>query len=93
MVYRSKSLIDKTLDIDVDEFHDCTLTNCTLQYSGGHVNLHDVVMKGCTWKLLGAALGTIDLLRYINSTSGGSYVVDQIIEQIRLPYSSSDPVN
>lgn len=93
MIYRGATLTGINLDIDLDEFYECTLFNCTLRYSGGSINLHNTVTTGCAWSLEGPARSTIDLLRYINSTSGGPYVVDQFIDHIRTPYSSSGPLN
>jgi hypothetical protein len=93
MIYRNETLTDKSFDVDADEFYDCKLVRCTLRYNGGTINLHDTVTNECGWTIEGAARSTVDFLRYLNNTSGGRFVVDQIISEIRSPYSPSGPVN
>jgi hypothetical protein len=82
MTYRNATLEGKTLDLDEDQFHNCTIIKCTLQYGGGGVVLNDCKMHGNSWKFVNAALRTIDILHYVFLT-GGQEVIEHVIRRIK----------
>ncbi len=82
MVQKNETVEGKLLDLDADQFHDCTIVRCTLQYGGGGVVLNNCKMQGNSWQFVGAALRTIDILHYVYLT-GGQDVIEHVIRRIK----------
>ena len=54
---------NETVVIDGKHLIDCTLLNCTLEYSGGPVILERTELRGCHYVFRGQAQRTVALLK------------------------------
>ncbi len=59
----SQLIEDELIQIDLKHFVDCTLVNCTLEYSGEDVIFERTAMHGCRHIFYGRARQTIHYLQ------------------------------
>jgi hypothetical protein len=77
MTHTGQTLADTTVELDGNEFVDCTIERCTLVYRGGGLpsfrggRVHD-----CTFSLQDAADRTVELLRSIKLVQGEQAIKD-----------------
>ena len=62
---RHAAFQDETVVLDGKHFIDCTLQNCTLEYSGGPVILERTHLRGCQYVFFGQAQSTVRLLQEV----------------------------
>ena len=85
-VHKKESLINQTLILDGNEFHDCELKHCNLIYKGREaVKLEHCHIAACTWQFEDAALRTVIMLKGLYQSG---HVGKEIVEAIFLDVHS-----
>lgn len=84
MRYESNTFVDMTLDLEGNEFVQCTFKRCTLVYSGGdHIHLDGCKFVNCKWGFKGAAARTVDFLSRFYQHPAFRPLVEGTLEKIR----------
>jgi len=87
--YEDGTFEDTRVDLDGNQFTNCSFRGCTLVYSGGtDVGIVGCNFVDCTWELDGAAAATVAFLRGIYhgiQDGDGQQVVRQLWQQIEQP--------
>ena len=90
MRYDNKTIANRSVLLDGDQFIGCRFNGCVVQYAGGVIPLLSECKfdNRCVWQFIGAADLTIKFLRIIYNDSGDSNIADQIIKVIKHPIGS-----
>ena len=60
---QGQTILGESLDIDNKYFIDCTLEDCTLEYSGRPVTFERTHLRGCRYVFHGLAKTTVQFLQ------------------------------
>lgn len=75
MRHERLALVRETVDIDGNEYVECSFLHCKIQFGGTALpTLVSCSFDGCTWKLVGAAALTAEFLRGIHNDGGQTLV-------------------
>ena len=61
-IVRGQCIDGELLEVDGNHFIDCNLTECILQYAGGHVVMERTRVTGCHHVFVGPARLTVNSL-------------------------------
>lgn len=75
-IIQDKWISKEILRIDGTHFIDCILTECVLQYGGGHVVMERTRVKGCHHVFLGSARLTLNYLEAMELIPPNPLTVD-----------------
>jgi hypothetical protein len=86
MKFDQKTFTKESIELDFNEFKDCTFKDCTLSYLGyGLFTLNGCRFENVAWRFGGAAANTIAFLTamYHGAGEGGRALVERTLENIR----------
>ena len=79
----SEDFTSRVIELDGNEYANCTFTNCRLVYRGGPVpGLVTCRFDRCAWEFQDAAARTVEFLRglYHGMSAAGRELVDRTIK-------------
>lgn len=87
MIIKDKTFNREKIDIDFNEFENCTFNLCTMIYHGqGPVGLSNCTFNDVEWNFSGAASRTLNFLNalYHGAGSGGKQLIQKTFENIKI---------
>ena len=83
MKFVNQIFTNQTIDIDDNEFYDCTFIGCRIIYKGGETTLKgNSYDESTTYTFSGAAANTLAILSALYADRGGAFI-KKLFENIR----------
>ena len=84
--YKNRTFENKLIQLDGNQYINCTFQDCTLQYGGfGDVKLEGCQFNKCSWSFTDAAARTVQFMSalYYGAGEGGKDLIEKTFENIR----------
>jgi len=83
MKHEGKTFTNTKIELDGQQFFNCTFEQCVMSYGGGGPpTLHGCTLGGCRWVFIGASDRTLQFMQAMYS-GGFQDVVESTFEAIR----------
>ena len=86
-LYENRTYEDQTMQLDENEYVNCTFRRCRLQYGGAALKLEGNNFSQCTWEFTDAAGRTVNFMMALYH-QGGRELIEQTFENIRKAHLS-----
>jgi hypothetical protein len=92
MKFSGRTFSNETINLDDNEFYDCTFIGCRLIYAGGETTLAgNSYDELTTYTFSGAAANTLAILSALYADRGGKFIT-RLFENIRQTAADNDDI-